>query len=264
MYNAENKKVDIDGSELWYDVFGTGTKPLVMIPGLNLTDVKGTANKMSYFYRRFAKDFRVYIFDKRSTNFEGCTIRTMAEDVAQAMKKLGIGKACVLGVSQGGMIAQQLTVFHPELVSMLVLGVTAARPNPNMEKFVNGWVRFAESGNIGELVRDINEGMYTDEQMKKYKLLMPIVVKMTKVISMEKFIAHAKAVLTCGETWDKLESINCPTLVIGAEQDKITTPQGSKEIAEKLGCKAVIMKNEGHAAYLSDKFNKMVYDFFIK
>ena len=58
--------------------------------------------------------------------------------------------------------------------------------------------------------------------------------------------------------------IKCPVLVLGAELDKITTAEGSREIAEKLGCKVHIFPNEGHAAYLGKDFNRMVYEFFTK
>lgn len=264
MYNASNKMVKINGSELWYDVFGKGETPLVMIPGLTTTDVKGTANQMSIFYRRFAKDFRVYIFDKRASGYEGCTIKSLADDIAQAMQKLELSEANVFGGSQGGMIAQRLAIDHPELVGRLVLGVTAARTNPQMMESIDRWVKLARQGNIDMLVRDYTERMSTDKQVKKYKLVMPLVVKLTKTMPMERFICLANAVLTCDDIWDDLDGISCPTLVIGAKEDKITTAQASKEIAKRLGCKSVIMENEGHAAYLSDKFNKLVYDFFME
>lgn len=264
MYNAQNNKVKINGGELWYDVFGKGTTPLVMIPGLTLTDVKGTANQMAYFYRRFAKDFRVYIFDKRASGYEGCTIKSLADDIAQAMKELKLNEANVFGTSQGGMIAQRLAIDYPELVGRLVLGVTAARTDPQMREAIDKWIKLAQEGNIGELVRSNNELMFTEKQMKKYDLVMPLIVKLTKTMPMKRFIAFAKSVLTCNDIWDDLDDISCPTLVIGGREDKITTAQASQEIAQRLGCKSVIMENEGHAAYLSKKFNQMAYDFFME
>lgn len=51
---------------------------------------------------------------------ENYSTRDMAEDQAKAMKALGIANANVMGVSQGGMIAQYLAIDHPELVRKLI------------------------------------------------------------------------------------------------------------------------------------------------
>ena len=61
---------------------------------------------------------------------------------------------------------------------------------------------------------------------------------------------------------ERLNKIKCPVLVIGAEHDRITTAEGARELAERLGCECFMFQNEGHAAYLSDEFNRMVYEFF--
>lgn len=47
----------------------------------------------------------------------------MADGQAKAIRKLGIGKACVLGVSQGGMIAQCMAIRHPEIVENLTKAI---------------------------------------------------------------------------------------------------------------------------------------------
>lgn len=262
MYNAENKTVILpSGDEMYYAKFGKGNKQLVMIPGLNIVDVDGTAANLAYFYRRFAKDFTVYVFDRRKGCDPECTIRSMSDDVADAMKSLNITNAYVLGVSQGGMIAQYLAAEHPELVQKLVLGVTAARANPVMLEALNEWITMAESGDLKGVLTKTYDKMYTEKQMKKYRMLIPLMMKFTKLMSIERFAEHARAIKTL-DSIDILEKIECPVLVLGAELDKITTAEGSKEIAEKLGCKLHIFHNEGHAAYLSNEFNSMVYDFF--
>ena len=52
---------------------------------------------------------------------DGYSLAQMADDVAALLKALGVAKACVLGSSSGGYLAQQLAVDHPELVDSLVL-----------------------------------------------------------------------------------------------------------------------------------------------
>lgn len=262
MFNAENKTVKLpSGAQMYYAKFGSGDKILVMIPGLNIIDMNGTANNLAYFYRKFAKEYTVYIFDRRAGRDEGATIQSMADDLSAAMQELGLSGAYVLGVSQGGMIAQYLAADHPELVKRLVLGVTAARTNPCMLEALDGWIEMAEKNDLKGVITESYEKMYTEAQMKMYRLIIPVMIRFVKCMSVERFADHARAIYTLNSI-DRLEKIKCPALVLGAEKDRITTPDGAREIAKLLGCKCIIFKGEGHAAYLSKGFNKMVYDFF--
>ena len=264
MFNAENKTVKLPSdAQMYYAKFGSGDKILVMVPGLNILDMNGTANNLAYFYRRFAKEYTVYIFDRRSGRDEGATIQSMSDDLAAAMQSLGLSGAYVFGVSQGGMIAQYLAADHPELVGKLVLGVTAAKTNPLMIEALDEWIALAEKNDLKGVLTKSYDRMYTEAQMKMYKLLIPVMIRFVKCMSTERFADHARAIYSMDST-DRLSKIECPTFVIGAEQDRITTPAGAKELARLLDCECYIFPHEGHAAYLSKGFNKMVYDFFSK
>ncbi|MBQ5317299.1 MAG: alpha/beta fold hydrolase [Oscillospiraceae bacterium] len=249
------------GAEMYYARFGKGDKVLVMIPGLNIVDMRSTASNLAFFYRRFAKDFTVYVFDRRAGRDEGADIRSMADDVSAAMTVLGLSDVYVLGVSQGGMIAQYLAVYHPELVKKLVLGVTAAKTNPVMTEGVREWISWAEKGDIEAVLTRTYERMYTDEQIKKYRRIIPVMMRFVRFMSPERFADHARAILSL-DIYDRLDRIKCPVLVLGGEKDSMTTPDASREIADKLGCECYIFPDEGHAAYLNDDFNKRVYEFF--
>ena len=262
MYGAKNLTIDLPcGAQMYCARFGRGTKTLVMIPGLNTADMQGSAGRLAYFYRRFAKDFTVFIFDRRSGRDEGASIKSMADDLAAAMQSCGIEGAYVLGVSQGGMIAQYLAQDYPQLVKKLVLGVTAARTDPLMLQALDEWIGLAEKDDIKGVVTASYKYMYTQKQMKKYKLMLPVIMRFTRFMSTQRFADHARAIYTMDGV-ERLKRIKCPTLVLGAAQDKITTPEASKEIAQHLKCKCFIFAHEGHAAYLCRQFNKMVYDFF--
>ena len=263
MYNAENKTVTLpSGAEMYYAKFGSGERVMVMVPGLNIVDMNGTANNLAVFYRKFAKDFTVYVFDRRMGRDEGCTIKSMADDLASAMETLGLKDAYVFGASQGGMISQYLAAEHPSLVKKLVLGVTAARTNPVMLEAVGGWIEMAENGDLKGVLTKTNDKMYTEAQMKKYRLVIPMMMKFSKFMSTERFADHARAIYSV-DMYDRLGGIKCPTLVLGAELDRITTPEAARELAERLGCECYIFPNEGHAAYLNAEFNRRVYDFFM-
>ena len=264
MYNAENKIVKLpSGAEMYYAKFGRGDRQMVMIPVLNIVDMNGTAGKLAYFYRKFTKDFTVYVFDRRKGRDPECTLHSMACDLASAMNSLHISNAFVLGVSQGGMIAQYLAAEHPELVKKMILGVTSGRTNPLMMDAVAEWISMAEKGDLEGVITRSYDKMYTDNQMKKYRKLMPLMMKFTKCMSAERFADQARAIYSL-DIFESLDKIKCPVLVLGGELDVITTPDGAKELAEKLKCKCYIFRGEGHVAYLSKAFNQMVYDYFTK
>ncbi len=54
------------------------------------------------------------------------TVEQMADDASNLLAALNIPKAKVFGISMGGMIAQELTLRHPEQVAKVVLGCTMA------------------------------------------------------------------------------------------------------------------------------------------
>lgn len=150
MYHAKNCYVKIDNTEMEYVTFGNGTQPFIIIPGLGdaLKTVRGTAVPFSYMYRTYAKYFKVYLFSRKNMIPKDYTIADMADDQAKVLKTLGISDACVMGVSQGGMISMHLAAKYPELVTKLVLANTAPYANDVIKTVVGTWIDMAKQGNF--------------------------------------------------------------------------------------------------------------------
>lgn len=169
-YGARCCKAVLDNDTMNYIMFGKGSKPLIILPGLGdgLSPVHGQLQAVIFAinYIKFAEQFKVYIFSRKNSLTENYSTRDMAEDQAEAMKTLGISKAYVMGVSQGGMIAQYLAADHPELVEKLVLAVTLPGPNETMRKTVNGWKKMAEEGQYKNLMIDTAENSYSAGYLK--------------------------------------------------------------------------------------------------
>ena len=83
MYNAKELKLTLNNKQINYITFGKGPKPLIMIQGLNTNSIKGAANSLAYMYRIFAKDYTVYLFDRRTEVYDGITVRELAADIAE-------------------------------------------------------------------------------------------------------------------------------------------------------------------------------------
>jgi len=262
-YNAKEDTLKLDNLQMDYITFGTGTKPLIMIQGLNTNGIKGAAVSLAYMYRIFAKEYKVYLFDRRAQVYDGITVREIASDIAMAMDALHISKADVFGVSQGGMIAQYLAIDRPDLVNKLVLAVTLSKNNEIVKEVLENWIGLTERGAFKDLVEDMAVKMYSDAYVKRYKLFMPLLTIVQKPKDIERFIILTKACLTCN-VYEELEKITCPVLVIGGKQDKVVTGEASEEIADKLDCEIYMYDELGHAAYEeASDFNERVYAFFI-
>ena len=263
-YNVKEDILKISNTTIDYISFGTGKKNLIMIQGLNTGRIKGAGLSLAFMYRIFAKDYTVYLFDRRPNIWEGITVRDFAKDIASAMEELQIESADIFGVSQGGMIGQYLAIDRPDLVHKLVLAVTLSKNNDIVKSVINGWISMTEQGDIKGLVTDMAYKMYSEEYLKRYKPLLPLLTILQKPKDMNRFILLAKSCLTC-ETYEELDKIKCPVFVIGGKQDKVVGENASEEIADRLKCEMYLYENLGHAAYEEAKdFNKRVLEFLRK
>jgi pimeloyl-ACP methyl ester carboxylesterase len=263
LFNIKEDKIKLSHGEVDYIAFGNGKRPLVMIQGLNTRGIKGAGLELAMMYRIFSKNFRVYLFDRRPHVTDKTTVREMAADVAEAIDFLGLKNACVLGVSQGGMIAEYLAIDRPDLVEKMALAMTISRNNETVISVIKKWIELTEKGDFKELVYDMAEKMYSENYMKKYRPVLPILTFLQKPKDTERFINLARACLTC-DAYNELDKVRCKALVLGGEKDKIVGEVAAKEIADKLGCDLIVYKNLGHAAYEeSPEFNIDVYNFFV-
>ena len=256
--------VTIPSGSLNYISFGKGQKNLIIIQGLNVRDIKGAGLSLAIMYKTFAKDYRVWFFDRRAVVHPGLTNWDLADDIYHAMNGLTIETADVFGVSQGGMIAMALTLKYPERVNKLVLAVTSSRANENIKKVVGKWITCALKKDHITINKETFSLMYTERYLKKYRLLMPILIRLIKPKDFQRFATLASSILEF-DCYDRLDEIKCPVLVLGGEHDMITTSEASTEIAAKLNCKIHIYPEYGHAAYEEAKdFNQIIYEFLSK
>lgn len=228
--------------------FGTGTKNFVMLPGLSLTRITGSAMTIAAAYRDFCGDYTIYCFDRVKDIPEGYTVRQMAADTAEAMKELGITDAYIFGASQGGMIGQYIAIDYPELVRKLFLASSYSRCDSDAEKIFDKWIALAKEKKVQELNHDFFKSIYSDELLEAYKDSMPILEKVGTAEDCERFVILAEACKSF-DSYGELDRIKCPVLVVGSEKDKVISGRSGREIAEKLGCEIYMYSGYGHAVY---------------
>lgn len=252
MFNdAKNGCLEMDGTTIDYVSFGEGEKTLVMIPGLGdgLKNAKGMAIPFSILYNDYADNHKVYVISRKNDLDPGYSTEDMARDVAKAMDMLGIEKADMIGISQGGMIAQHFASDYPEKLDKLVLVVTAPKYNEFIEERVSDWIRMAEEDDFKDLLEDNVKTAYTEKMFSFYKWLIPVAAKISQPESYEKFIIMAEACRT-HNSLKKLPLIKAPTLIVGGERDIIVGSDASRILADRIKGSRLIMYHEyGHAVY---------------
>lgn len=254
--------VKTDGFEMDYLVFGEGKRILVIIPGLSIKSVILSSAGVEAAYGIFKKDFTVYLFDRRRTVTDGYTVADTAEDIAAAMMKLGIEKADVFGVSQGGMAAQYIAIEHPELINKLVLGSTTSKASSLSN--LNSWREYAQNGDINGLAESFMNLLYSEQTVEAYSGIILSQYKDLSGYELERFAVMAKA--SDGfDVYGRLEEIRCPTLVLGAVNDKVIPAVDMEKIAEKLNCAIYMYVQYGHAVYdEAPDYKSRIMDFLLK
>jgi len=264
LFTAKNGRISLDGGTMAYVSFGNGPRKLAILPGLSdgLATVAGKALLLAGPYRPYLKAFTVMMFSRREPLPEGFSIRDMAADQAAALKALGVERTSVLGVSQGGLIAQYLAIDHPELVEKLVLAVTAPCVNDVILSCVPGWIDMARKGDHKSLMIDTAERSYSPAYLKKYRKMYPFLRFVGKPETYDRFLVNAQAILSFDASAE-LPNIACPTLILGGEEDRIVGADGSRILADLIpGSALYLYPGLGHAAYEEAKdFNERVFGF---
>jgi pimeloyl-ACP methyl ester carboxylesterase len=124
MTPSRSGHLPINGLQLYYEAHGelgaAGTVPLLLIPGAFLA-----TDSMKQWVAGFVGKRPVIVFDQQGHGRTADTPRAMSyeqfgDDAAALLRALGVERADVMGYSQGGGVALQLVLRHPQLVGKLV------------------------------------------------------------------------------------------------------------------------------------------------
>jgi pimeloyl-ACP methyl ester carboxylesterase len=174
----------------------------------------------------------------------------MAADAVALLDWLGIERADVFGVSMGGMIAQELALGWPERVGRLVLGCThagiahaARQPRESARAFA------LETDDWALRMRTLAPHGFAHDA--DAELLRAFVAKKERdVQAPEGYRAQIAAVLA-HDSFDRLPAIECPTLVVTGDDDRIIPAQSSRVVAERIpGAALRVVSGAGHLFFV--------------
>lgn len=243
-------KVDVAGREFHYDRAGSG-EPLLLIQGMSGTHVSwGEA-----FKGALEEGFDVVAFDNRGIGLSApvdgpFTIAEMAADTAGLLDELGLESAHVVGISMGGMIAQELALAHPGRLRSLTLGCTYCggpgsqlMPEENLQKLVAGMA----SGDRDMAIRagyevNLSPAFRADEST------FAAFHEMATTVPAAKATIELQAQAIFGhDTSGRLGEISGPTLIVhGTEDGVLPFPNGELIASLMPAARFEVLEGIGH------------------
>ncbi len=246
--------VKTDGFTMGYCRFGSGDKTLVMLPGLSVQSVLGSADAVADAYQMFTDDYTVYLFDHRADVPDTYSVSDMTEDTAKAMSALGLDHVSIMGASYGGMAAMQMAIKHPELVDKIIVASTTADiSDEEYQKTLGNWVSLAEKGDAEALYLAFAEDVYPDEVLEQSKQAFIDMSKTVTEDELKEFAIVAEGIKGFDVTED-LDKIGCPVFAVADKQDKIFDPADTERLA------ALMEDHKDFEMYMYDGYGHAVYD----
>lgn len=236
---------DID---IAYQRFGTGPD-LVIIPGL-VGNVELAWEEEIYRRAReyIGRYVRVLEFDKRGIGSsdrydEPPTLEQRIDDILAVMEAEGLERAHVLGLSEGGIMAQFFAAMHPERVDHLILPTSlvggsafaelaqedgtivpwAVKARDGVQEMIHGW------GRAPELFVDL----FTPTKRDDAAFVRWVGRFQRQTCSRSDIQRQFENVLTLDAT-DRLQDIHAPTLVLNITGDRLIHPNMGRYLARKI------------------------------
>ncbi len=192
-------------------------------------------------------------------------VRYYAEGVRGLLDRLGLERVVLGGVSMGGYVAFECLRLFPERVSGLVLANT--RPEPDSEETKENRKemarRVAEEG-VGVLIELQMERLLAPDTLKNNERVVEKVRAMILESNPNGVVAALGAMRERPDSTPLLGKIGVPTLVIGGEEDGISSPEVMGAMAEKIpDSRHVTLPGAGHLANLEapEGFNTALKEF---
>jgi pimeloyl-ACP methyl ester carboxylesterase len=276
-YPDESGYVEREGVRLHYEVYGSGSPTIVLLPTWSIIHSRQWKMQIPYL----ARHYRVLTFDGRGsgrsdkpTGAEAYADKEFVADAVAVLDATTTDQAVLVGFSHSGATAIQLAAAHPErALGALVIGPALPLGQPLPER-----VRYS-----------FDDVLDTDEGWAKYNrhywqrdyagFVEFFMTEMFPEPHSTKQIEDAVGwglendadtlTLTVGNPRDPAEAqeicrrVRCPVLVIHGVEDRQVSYTRGVAIAEATGGALVLLEGSGHAPHLRDpvKVNLLLRDF---
>ena len=263
-----------DGLDIWYEsisppdsakgtvllMMGLGGDALIWPPAFVRAFVDAGYQLIRYDHRGTGMSDWVKNWDRKNPY----SLTDMAEDAMAVLDALEIAKAHLVGLSMGGMIAQEVAINHPGRVASLILMMTSGYVgDPDLPGLTSRYF-------LGTLLKGIPLLKYRiiggEKNLIKERLAktIPVVgpdeldiketaelvlydLRQRRGINLRAAFQHQKAVTLSGSRYEKLKTVTVPTLVIHGTADQFIPVEHGQELVEVIPeAKGLWLDGVGH------------------
>ena len=258
----------VNGIDINYELEGDGPETIVLINGL-ADDLTTWFGQVPAFLEA---GYRVLRFDNRgigkSARPKGpYTTALMAQDAKALVDSLKINDFHLVGVSMGGMIAQEYALAYGGDLRSLSLCCTYAAPGPFASRMFKVWQDMAPVMGVPTVMRDVTLWAFTQDffltqeaTLKEFEAAMAALDQPVDV-----YLSQLHAIQV-HDTRDRLKNIKAPTMVLAGEDDILIPMNLSKELHSLIPGAAFATAKGGHAFLweFPEPFNNAVLRFIAK
>ncbi len=226
----------VNGITINYSLEGDGPETVVLVNGL-ADDLTTWDFQMEAL---LGAGYRVLRFDNRGIGSSDApagpyTTELFAQDTKALVDELGLADFHLLGVSMGGMIAQEYAIAHPEDLRSLTLACTYAAPGPFCSRMFRLWEELAPKEGVAFVMRDVTLWAFTvpffqerEAELREFEEAMAGIEQ-----PVEAYLAQLHSIQHHDAT-DRLGQITVPTHVLAGEEDILIPTRLSHALHELI------------------------------
>ncbi|MCP4472463.1 MAG: alpha/beta hydrolase, partial [Gammaproteobacteria bacterium] len=277
-------KIDRDGINIHYEVYGEGDHTIVFIPTWSLVHSRAYKAQIPYF----SSHFRCVTFDPRGngksdrpTAPDAHRLIDYVEDSLAVMDETGTSKAIVFGLSASTLTAAALAAYHPDRIEAVILiGTNTPLAETYEYKMYGqydldldldsheGWQKFNRGywrKNYPDFVDFFSRQIFNDPHSTKQ---IEDAINWGHETNEEVLIATMDTADPDDLVLDEAayRRISCPTLVIHGEDDVVAPIEGGRVVSELTGGELVVIPRAGHGPQgrIPAKVNTLMRDFLAR
>ncbi len=264
-----------DGRDIWYESIppaGPTRGTVLLLMGMGGDGFLWPPE----FLRAFVDaGYRTVRYDHRGTGMSDWfrdwdrhnpySLRDMAGDAVAVLDALGIDSAHLVGLSMGGMIAQEIAIHHPQRVASLTLMMTTGHagdpelPGPSSHFFISNiagglpLLKYRLMGGEKNLIKERVAKMvaaFGDAEgigVREMAELVLYDLRHRRGINGRAILQHWMAINVSGSRYEGLKDVAVPTLVIHGTADQLLPIEHGRKLATTIpNARGMWLQDVGH------------------